>query len=131
MATGAIASSGAWVPTLAVHQKTPNNNQKHQTQKRQGTWVPVPGCLYMRGPWVLIPGCSPDEAGGREEQRGPHQAGGGRPSCRSRSIKSAKEKPGDSWERRRAKHQALGANQMLHLRSCKRYAGREKVEASS
>ena len=38
---------------------------------------------------------------------------------------------GNSWERRRAKHQALGATQMLHLRSCKRYAGREKVEAQA
>ena len=38
---------------------------------------------------------------------------------------------GDSWERRRAKHQALRATQMLHLRSCKRYAGREKVEAQA
>ena len=91
----------------------------------------------MRGFWVLFPGCSPDEAeGGRKEQRGPHQAGGGRRSSRSRSIRSAKEKGagrpgplGDSWERRRAKHQALGATQVLHLRSCKRYAVREKVEA--
>ena len=38
---------------------------------------------------------------------------------------------GDSWERRRAKHQALRATQMLHLCSCKRYAGREKVEAQA
>ena len=38
---------------------------------------------------------------------------------------------GDSWERRRAKHQALGATQVLHLRNCKRYAGREKVEAQA
>ena len=38
---------------------------------------------------------------------------------------------GNSWERRRAKHQALGVTQMLHLRSCKRYAGREKGEAQA
>ena len=77
MATGAIASSGAWVPTLAVYQKTPNNNQKPQTQKRQGTWVPVPGCLYMRGPWVLIPGCSPDEAGEGGRSKGARIRQGG------------------------------------------------------
>ena len=38
---------------------------------------------------------------------------------------------GDSWKRRGAKHQALRANQMLHLCRCKRYAGREKVEAQA
>ena len=38
---------------------------------------------------------------------------------------------GDLWERRRAKHQALRATQMLHLCSCKRFAGREKVEAQA
>ena len=38
---------------------------------------------------------------------------------------------GDSWERRRAKHQALGATQVLDLRNGKRDAGREKVEAQA
>ena len=33
----------------------------------------------------------------------------------------------NSQEARRAKHQALKASQMLHLRSGKRYAGRKKV----
>ena len=38
---------------------------------------------------------------------------------------------GNSWERGRAEYQALRTNQMLHLRSCKRYAGRKKVEAQA
>ena len=33
MATGAIASSGAWVPPLAVYQQTPTNNQKPKPRK--------------------------------------------------------------------------------------------------
>ena len=38
---------------------------------------------------------------------------------------------GNSWERCGAKHQALGATQVLHLRNGKRDAGREKVEAQA
>ena len=52
----ASASSGTRVPTLAVSSKKEPNQTTNQ-QKRQGAWVPVPGCLYMRGPWVLTPGC--------------------------------------------------------------------------
>ena len=39
MATGAIASSGAWVPTLAVYQPTPKTtrNPKHRKVRVLGT----------------------------------------------------------------------------------------------
>ena len=39
MATGAIASSGAWVPTLAVYQKhpTPTRNPQHRKDRVLGS----------------------------------------------------------------------------------------------
>ena len=120
MATGATASSGTWVPTLAVYHNSTNTTQKHPTQKRQGTWVPVPGCLQL--PWLFTYCNEQGEGGGA---RGPASGRGGTPrlpqsrdQVYQRKGRSMPRSLGNSWERCRAKYQALRTDQVLHLRRC-------------
>ena len=95
-----------------------DTQEQPETPNTEKTEYLGPSCLKMRGSWVLFPDCSPDEAeGGGRSKGGPHQAG--------------RRPLGDSWERRRAKHQALEATQVLHLRNCKRCADSEKVKAQA
>ena len=66
-------------------------------------------------------------------------SGRGRTSQRPQALDQVRQRKGsgmpgplgNSGERCGAKHQALGATQVLHLRNGKRDAGREKVEAQA
>ena len=100
MAKGAIASSGAWVPTLAVYQQTPKNHQKPQHRKVRvlGTQSLAVCNCEMLGSSSLAVHLMPQGGGGRnnevhiregEDVAAPASARSGPPKKRERHAGAA------------------------------------------